>query len=235
MFLLKIILDFNKNNMNLDVIVPMAFLSYYRYSFFFVDFLVFLITFFTFYQLTYHKLQIPEEKLRKYQLIRKTILILFGSQLVCYLVILLSLFFQKPLLLTIKTDVGISGYVFVIMIMLRLVTIMMTSAFLISCWRLTGENHTRAIKQWFLFLFILLIYSLWTLFYMIFPSFNKALSIYEMFYNIRNLYIVNDPQKKQKTFEYLGQMGCIHPAYYPLYQHEWKRTFKNAVMPFQCP
>jgi hypothetical protein len=90
------------------------------------------------------------------------------------------------------------------------------------------------VKRWFLLMAVLLAYYLWTLFYMIFPSMNKALDIYEMFYKIRNLYIQNDNKKKYKTFMILQQTGCIPENYLSLYEDEWKRTFRNPVYPMEC-
>jgi hypothetical protein len=82
---------------------------------------------------------------------------------------------------------------------------------------------------------VLLLFYLWTLFYMLFPTLNKALDIYELFYNIRNLYLVNDKEKKYKTFLYLEYFGCVPPTYRDLYEDEWKRTFHNPVMmPLGC-
>lgn len=221
--------------MNLDVIIPLAFLSYYRYSFFLIDFFIFLWICFGFYQLTYKILPplVPEKKKIKFEWVKNSISILLGLQLICYVLLLPIILLNKPIFVHIKTEVGFSGYVFVFLIIFRLINIIMVASFLTTCWFLI-ENKNDYLKRWFLLMAVLLVYYLYTLFYSLFPTLNKALDIYEMFFNIRNLFIVNDPKKKHKTFMYLNQMGCIPDNYYSLYEDEWKRTFKNNVFYLEC-
>jgi hypothetical protein len=222
----------------MNVLIQLAFLSYYRYSFFLVDFLLFLWICFGFYHLTYKVLPllIPEEKQEKFEWVRKTLTVLLGTQMCFYVFLLLVLLFRKPLLIHFKTKAGISGFVFVMLVIFRLVNIMMVSAFLACCWMfLEDQEKTMYVKRWFLLIAVLLLYYLWTLFYMLFPTMNKALEIHELFYNIRNLYIVKDREKKYKTFLYLQQFGCVPSSYSTLYEDEWKRTFQNPVMvPLEC-
>jgi hypothetical protein len=222
--------------MNLDVIIPLAFLSYYRYSFFLIDFLIFVWICFAYYQLAYKLFPplIPEKKRTKFEWVRNAIGILMALQMLCYFILLLTIFLKPPILVHIKTEIGFPGYVFVLFVILRLINIIMVASFLASCWFMM-ENKSDDPKRWFLLVVVLLVYYLFMMFYTVFPTLNKALSIYEMFFNIRNLYIVNDPKKKFKTFGYLQQMGCIPDNYYTLYEDEWNRTFKNGVFPIaQC-
>lgn len=222
----------------MNVLIQLAFLSYYRYSFFLVDFLLFLWICFGFYHLTYKVLPllIPEDKQEKFEWVRKTLAVLLGTQMCFYVFLLLVLLFRKPLLIHFKTKAGVSGFVFVMLVIFRLVNIMMVSAFLACCWTfLEDQEKTMYVKRWFLLMAVLLLYYLWTLFYMLFPTMNKALEIHELFYNIRNLYIVKDREKKYKTFLYLQQFGCVPSSYSTLYEDEWKRTFQNPVMvPLEC-
>jgi len=222
----------------MNVLIQLAFLSYYRYSFFLVDFLVFLSICFGFYHLTYKVLPllIPEEKQEKFEWVRKTLTVFLGIQLCCYVFLLLVLLLQKPILIHFKTNAGVSGFVFVMLVIFRLINIMMVAAFLACCWMLLKDpEKTMYLKRWFLLMAVLLLYYLWTLFYMLFPSMNKALDIYELFYNIRNLYIVKDREKKYKTFLFLQQFGCVPPSYSTLYEDEWNRTFQHPVMvPLEC-
>lgn len=222
----------------MNVLIQLAFLSYYRYSFFLMDFLIFLWICFGFYHLMYKVLPlfVPEQKQEKYEWVRKALTISLGIQMFCYLFLLPVLLFQKPLMIHFRSRAGISGFVFVVLVIFRLINIIMTAAFLASCWILLEEQEkTPYLKRWFALMVVLLLYYLWTLFYMLFPTMNKALDIYELFYNIRNLYLVNDPEKKYKTFLYLEHFGCIPPSYTSLYEDEWKRTFHNPVMgPLEC-
>lgn len=222
----------------MNVLIQLAFLSYYRYSFFLMDFLIFLCICFGFYHLTYKVLPlfVPEKKQVKYKWVRKALTISLGVQMFCYLFLLPVLLFQKPFMIHFRASAGISGFVFVVLVIFRLINIIMVASFLTCCWMfLEEQDKTPYIKRWFALMVVLLLYYLWTLFYMLFPTMNKALDIYELFYNIRNLYLVNDPEKKHKTFLYLEQFGCIPPSYTTLYEDEWKRTFHNPIMgPLEC-
>lgn len=222
----------------MNVLIQLAFLSYYRYSFFLMDFLIFLWICFGFYHLMYKVLPlfVPETKQEKYEWVRKALTISLGVQMFCYLFLLPVLLFQKPLMIHFRSRAGISGFVFVVLVIFRLINIIMLASFLACCWMfLEEQDKTPYLKQWFALMVVLLIYYLWTLFYMLFPPLNKALDIYELFYNIRNLYLVNDPEKKYKTFLFLENFGCIPPSYSSLYEDEWKRTFHNPVMaPLEC-
>lgn len=223
--------------MNLDIIITLAFLSYYRYSFFLPDFLVFGLIAFSFYHLTYQLLppMVPEKFRTKYEWFRKVLSGMLASQMFCYVVMIPFIFFQKPLMIHMKTTSGFLGFVLVILIILRLMNTLMLVGFLVCCWQLLDKkDRTYPITRWFVLMIVLVLYYLWTLFYMLFPSLNKALDIYEMFYNIRNLYITNDPKKKYKTFQYLQKIKCIPNSYYPLYMDEWKRTFHNRILPLEC-
>lgn len=217
--------------MNLDVIISLAFISYYRYSFLGVDCIIFLMGVLVYYQLTYKKipLVIPEQKKKKYIWVRNTISILLAIQLLFYFIFLIP---QKPILIHRNTDVGILGVVFVLMVICRFLTIIMLSSLLVSCWFMIEKKQDRIpLRNWYIVISVFIVYYLYILFYMLFPDWNKALSVYELFYNIRNLYITKDPQKTEKTILYLQSMKCIPIQYYSLYEEEWKRTFKNQVAP----
>jgi len=221
--------------MNLDVIIPLAFLSYYRYSFFLINFFIFAWVCFGYYQLTHKFLPplIPEKKRTKFEWVRNIIGIMMALQMMCYFLLFPIVFLKNPILVHIRTEVGFSGYVFVFFVILCLINIIMVASFLTTCWLLIGDKGDD-LKRWFLLVAVLLVYYLFMLFYTLFPTLNRALRIYEMFFNIRNLFIVNDPKKKHKTFMYLQKIGCIPDNYYTLYEDEWKRTFKNGVFPLQC-
>lgn len=217
----------------MNVLLQLAFLSYYRYSFFLVDLLIFLLILFGFYHLIYKILPplVPENKKEKYEWVRNALSILLGIQLGGYLFLMLLLLPRKPILVHFRASAGLAGFVLVLLIILRLINTLMVAAFMTTCWMFLGkENRTTYVRRWFILMGILLLYYLWTMFYMIFPTMNRALRIYEMFYHIRNLYLVNTPQKKYKTFLFLQQHGCIPPSYYDLYRNEWERTFQGPVM-----
>lgn len=215
-----------------DVMFPLAFLSYYRYSFFLTDFIVFLLVCLVYHHLTYKisPVFIPEEKKTKFEWIRKIISLLLGIQLLCYIVMTPIIFFNKPLFVHLNTETGFLGFVFVLMVVFRLINIMFIISFIVCCW----DNNVQQ-QRWSFLLMVLLSYYLYMLFYILFPTMNRALGVYEMFYNIRNLHIINDPKKKYKTFQYLQQSNCIPDVYMPLYEYEWSRTFKNNIKPMRCP
>lgn len=221
--------------MNLDIMISLAFLSYYRYSFFCLDFIIFMIGMMVYYHLTYKLLPsiIPEEKKKKYNWIRKMLSFLLGVQIFCYLFMFLMILPQKPVFVNKNTDIGIMGFLFVIMIICRFITIIMLITFLMSCWWMIEKKDRWMIQKWYTVFSLFIVYYVYILFYMLFPTWNKALMIYELFYNIRNLYITKDPQKMEKTISYL-QTICIPTNYYPLYEYEWKRTFKDQIVVSSC-
>lgn len=223
----------------MKVLYQLAFLSYYRYSFFLMDVLLFLWIGFGFYHLTYKILPqfIPETKQVRWERARKVLSVSLIVQLCCIFFLVLVLFVRKPILVHFQTNAGISGVVFVVWMVLRLINTLLVGSFLASCWMFLDKDAktTIMVQRWFVFMTVLLVVSLWSMTYMLSPRLNRALRIYEMFYHIRNLYLIRDPEKKYKTFLFLQQQGCIPPAYFSLYRDEWKRTFKGQVMePLDC-
>lgn len=213
-----------RNKMKLDIIIPLAYLSYYRYSFFVADLVIFLVIFYLFYHIT-------DNPMKKYSPMRDVILRMLSMQAILCVVMLFIIFSRKPILVHTKTDIRTIGFLFVLTTILRIANIMMITGFLITYWNPLKEDK----KKWLILLCALLLYYAYNLFYLLFPTINRALIIYEMFYNIRNLFITNDPDKKQKTMSYLRQMRCIPKSIYPLFRDEWARTFKNKPAPLQCP
>lgn len=216
--------------MKLDVLLPLAYLSYYRHSFFSVDMIVFLLICLVFYHITYKQLPqksslLDETMMKKYKMLRALLVRLLILQLICVFSLWLWVISQKPLLVHAQAGIGFFGYIFVFIVILRIVNIMLMIGFLITYRSLLDEDIT--VKRLSYVLCILLLFYTFQLFYLLFPTLNRALTVYEMFYNIRNLVITNDPNKKQKTIAYLRQMECIPSRFYPLYKQEWARTFKN--------
>lgn len=221
----------------MNVLLQLAFLSYYRYSFFLMDVLLFLWIGVGFYYLTYKVLpqSVPETKQARLEGARRVLTVSLILQLCCVLFLMLSLLPRKPILVHFRASTGVSGVVFVVWMILRLVNTLLVGSFLASCWMFLGKDATTTVRRWFVFMAVLLLVSVWSMFYMLFPAMNRALGIYEMFYHIRNLYLVQDPEKKYKTFLFLQQHGCIPPPYMSLYKDEWKRTFRGRVMePLEC-
>lgn len=199
-----------------DVLIPLAYLSYYRHQFFAVDLVVFLSIFYIFYHITQYETS-P---------VKDFIMTTLFLQLVLSTIMFFWIFSMKPIMVHLKTKT-MSGYVFVLMIIMRIINIMLVLGFLIMFWSSLKEGY----KKWLVVLSVLLIYYTYSLFYLLFPSLNKALTIYEMFYNIRNLFITNDPDKKQKTMAYLRQMKHVPEKFHDLFRHQWQRTFKNKPVP----
>lgn len=222
----------------MNIIIQLAFLSYYRYSFFLMDVVLFVWICFGYYHLTYKILPLftPDSKKNKFDRVRNILSICLGVQMFCSLFLLCAIVLQKTPMVHFRSNAGVSGFLFVVLVIFRVINIVMVSSFLASCWMfLPTQDKIPYLTRWFLLMAALLLYSLGTLFYMLFPSMNKALDIYQLFYNIRNLYLVDTADKKYNTFLYLQQFGCIPPSYMDLYQHEWKRTFHNPVMvPLEC-
>lgn len=216
----------------------LAFLSYYRYSFFLMDVLLFLWIGFVFYYLAYRLLPqiVPPTKQARFGRARKILTASLGVQMCCVVFLVLCLLPHKPILVHFQASAGVSGFMFVVWMILRLANTLWVGSFLASCWMfLDKDTKTITIRRWFVFMAVLWIASLGSMSYMLFPALNRALRIYEMFYHIRNLYLVDDPEKKYKTFLFLQQQGCVPPSYLSLYRDEWKRTFRGRVMePLDC-
>lgn len=201
-----------------NVIIPLAYLSYYRYRFFAVDLVVFLSIFYIFYHITEYDVS-P---------VKDFIMTTLSLQLFFSTLMFFWIFSMKPIMVHLKTST-MSSYVFVLMIIMRIINIMLLLGFLLMFWSSLKMEYTK----WLVVMFVLLVYYTYSLFYLLFPNLNKALTIYEMFYNIRNLFITNDPDKKQKTMAYLRQMKQKHVSekFHDLFQHQWQRTFKNKPVP----
>lgn len=216
--------------MNLQI--SLAFLSYYRYSFFCMDFIIFLMGMLVYRHITSTILPslLPEEKQPRYVWIRNITYFLIMLQLICFLVLFVSILPHKPIFIHEKASIGIYGFFFVLMVVLRFVLIIMTTALLFICWFMT-KKEKKLLLRWYIVIGLFLVYFTYMTFYILFPSLNKALLIYELFYNIRNLYITKDKQKTEKTILYLEKFKCIPNKYTSLYHEEWKRTFKNYKSP----
>lgn len=227
--------------MKQDILIPLAFLSYYRYTYFLVDITTFFLISYCSYQVFYKELpkslqiQIPLKSLQHFENIRKIVSYLFIAQWVCYLLLFVIVLFNKPFFIHQKTDLWFSSFLFISLNLLRVVnTIMLLSFVMVVLWKHRNNLDVHTKKYLFLIICLILFY-LWMLLYLWMPSFNRALKLYEIFYNIRNLYIHSDPQKKYKTFKYIQQIGCVPEQYETLYYDEWKKTFKGPVMtPMEC-
>jgi hypothetical protein len=131
---------------------------------------------------------------------------------------------QKPILVHAHADLGLLGHLFVVVVILRFVNILLMAGFL-------ATYRSFLPRGWALLLWVLLLSHAGMVFYLLFPTLNRALTLYEMFYHIRNMVLDHDPNKKQKTYAYLRGMACVPPRFYPLYEDEWARTFKNRPAP----
>jgi hypothetical protein len=218
--------------MNLDVMISLAFLSYYRYSFLGMDFLIFLTglilySYFTYRILPTYLQSMEEKKRKKYEAVRNILSVLLGTQLICYLFLFLLILPYPSIFIHLRANMGFVGMVYVLMMLVRVLIIILWSAFFLMCW---FQLDQKKLVPWYLVLFLFVVYSLMIVCFLLFPAWNKALAIYEIFYNIRNLFLTKDPAKKEKTMLYLQSMGCIPNSLVSLYQDEWKRTFKNQVV-----
>lgn len=216
--------------MNLDIMISLSFVSYYRYRFLLMDFLIFLVGWLLYLYFTYKILPShwQEKKQRaKYEVIRDMLSFFLGIQFVCYWFLFLLILPYPPRLVHFRAPMGFVGIVYVIMLLIRVVIILLWSAFLMICWLQTRPTQIKT-TGWYLVLFLFVLYFFFILCFLMFPHWNKALVVYEVFYNIRNLYLTKDPARKEKTMLYLQSMST--PSSCSLFRDEWKRTFKNQVI-----
>lgn len=217
--------------MKLDILAPFAFLTYYRYSFFCIDFLLFGLFMYSFYHLAY-KTMVPEKNKQRFELLRSIVSVSLALQFITYLLLIPSvLFSSKSVFVHAATSVGISGYIFVLFIMIRFFTIVLVSSFLASSWFVLNDENkkTTMLKNWYAVVVAILCVFTFNLCYLLFPSLNTALPLFEWFYNVRNLFIIKSQDRVQKTRMYIAELENMDGYDNTLFEDEWKRTFMNDV------
>lgn len=214
--------------MKLDVLAPFAFLTYYRYSFFCVDFILFGLFLYSFYNLTYLYI-LPQKNSHRFKLLRKFVTIALAVLFVSYILLSFTILFRsKPVFVHAATDLGLSGYLFVLFVMIRFITTILIGSLLASTWFvLETDEKTVMVKRWYSIVVALFIVFVFNLLYMFSPSLNKALPLYEWFYNVRNLFIIRAPNRVQKTRLCIDQLENIDGYDQTLFEDEWERTFLN--------
>ena len=230
--------------MKMDLLVPLVFLSRYKYSFLLTDLLLFLLMSVVYFIIAYKILPgfIPEERLQRFEDLKKFVSLFLLVQLFFYIVLFSVLLISPVSPFThLKSSIPFSGYIFVFMLITRIINTILLASFIVVSLKIADKEILKnySIVAWILLFVMIWCYYVYTLFYSIFPVFNKTLIIYETFYHIRTLFITKDPEKIKKSREYISGLICslgnpVPEQYRAVFKQQWGLTFKNKTLQYSC-